>query len=106
MRAAVKDALDLAGADPPAHSDAWFELAERLRHAARVLGSATHCLHEWREPSDERADIDTQEEPGDEKLSERERRSRHARRAGRRNTVLWRGDPCSRSLKGGSNARP
>lgn len=90
LRAVVNDAVELADADPPADSDAWFVLAKRLQRAAWVLGSATHCLHEWREPSDERADIDTQEEPGEEKLPEEERNRRRARRSSRRNTVLWR----------------
>jgi len=39
-------------------SDAWFDLAERLRKACWQLGSATHCLHEWPEPDDSRADTD------------------------------------------------
>lgn len=40
-------------------SDAWFDLAERVRKACWQLGSATHCLHEWPEPDDSRADKDT-----------------------------------------------
>ena len=39
-------------------SDAWFDLAECLGHACWQLGSATHCLHEWPEPDDSRADTD------------------------------------------------
>jgi hypothetical protein len=70
-------------------SDAWFELAERLRGAARRLGSATYCLHEWTEPSDIRADIDDHISPADLALDPRERQRRQARRAGRRNTRLW-----------------
>lgn len=93
LRGVVIDALDLAAADPPANSDAWFVLAERLQHATRVLGSATYCLHEWREPSDEQADVDTLEQSGEQKLPQEERRSRHTRRAGRRNTTLWREEP-------------
>jgi len=43
---------------PPAFSDQWFELAERLRSDCWMLGSASHCLHEWAEPDDRYADID------------------------------------------------
>lgn len=70
-------------------SDAWFGLAERLRCAARRLGSATYCLHEWMEPSDDRADIDDHISPDDRALDPCERERRQARRAGRRNTRLW-----------------
>ncbi len=70
-------------------SDAWFELAERLQRAARRLGSATYCLHEWMEPDDDRADIDDHVSPADLSLAPRERQRRQARRAGRRNTRLW-----------------
>jgi hypothetical protein len=72
-----------------AGSDVWFELAEELRAAARRLGSATYCLHEWMEPSDARADIDDHISPADWALDPSERRRREARRAGRRNTRLW-----------------
>jgi hypothetical protein len=70
-------------------SDAWFEVAERLRCAAERLGSAIYCLHEWMEPSDDRADIDDHISPADLALAPCERRQRQARRAGRRNTRLW-----------------
>lgn len=107
LRVAAHDAVELTDADPPAHSDAWFVLAKRLQRAAWVLGSATHCLHEWREPSDERADVDRQEEPGEGRLADEERRSRRARRAGRRNTVLWREQTSAYAdSKGGRDARP
>ncbi|HEY0517416.1 MAG TPA: hypothetical protein VGD00_09870, partial [Solirubrobacteraceae bacterium] len=45
---------------PPArapHSDEWFALADRLRRDCRRLGSAQHCLREWHEPDDARADV-------------------------------------------------
>jgi len=70
-------------------SDDWFAVAERLREACRTLGSACYCLYEWREPEDDRPDIDTHVEPGDARLGEQERKRRRARRAGRRNTRLW-----------------
>jgi hypothetical protein len=49
-----------------------------------LVGSATHCLYEWREPSDATADIDLHEDAGDERLSEFERKRRRSRRGGRR----------------------
>jgi hypothetical protein len=39
-------------------SDAWFEFGNRLGAECRRLGSATHCLFEWAEPEDARADVD------------------------------------------------
>ena len=84
---ALKDASALLSNTPG--SDAWFELAEELRAAARRLGSATYCLHEWMEPSDDRADIDDHISPADRALDPTERQRRQARRAGRRNTRLW-----------------
>lgn len=86
--AVLVEALDMADSDPPATSDAWFALAERLRRAAWTLGSATYCLQEWQEPSDERADIDTYHELSEETLTD-EQRGIRARSAGRRNTHLW-----------------
>jgi hypothetical protein len=52
-------------------SDEWFVLGERLSAACKRVGSATHCLHEWAEPTDAVADVDE-----------------HPRR-GRRNTYDW-----------------
>ena len=72
------------------HSDAWFELAETLRRAARRVGSAGHCLYEWPEPGDARADLDDRREPEDRCLRPPLRRRRRALRAGRRNIALWR----------------
>jgi hypothetical protein len=39
-------------------SDAWFEFGKRLGAECKRLGSATHCLLEWAEPDDARADVD------------------------------------------------
>jgi hypothetical protein len=91
FRASLGDALKEASAliDDTPGSDALFELAEELRAAARRLGSATYCLHEWMEPSDDRADIDDHISPADRALDPSERQRRQARRAGRRNTRLW-----------------
>jgi len=64
-------------------SDAWLELAQRLRGDCRRLGSAWHCLHEWPEPSDDAPDRDVP--AAGEPLPDRLR----ALRAGRRNVRLW-----------------
>jgi hypothetical protein len=68
-----------SGAAP--HSDRWFALGRRLLGDCRRLGSAWHCLHEWSEPRDERADRDEsrQGEPAELRTL----------RAGRRNVTLW-----------------
>ncbi len=91
FRESLGDALKEASAllDDTPGSDAWFEMAEELRAAARRLGSATYCLHEWMEPSDDWADIDDHISPADWVLDPSERQRRQARRAGRRNTRLW-----------------
>jgi hypothetical protein len=45
-------------------SEAWHRLGLRLdRHMRRVC-AATHCLHEWREPSDDVADLEGHRERG------------------------------------------
>jgi hypothetical protein len=91
LRDAVDTATDLLGAPMPPgpSSDSWFALGERLYRACRRLGSATHILHEWVEPSDDEADRDDRSEPAGVGLTPDERRHREARRAGRRNTDLW-----------------
>jgi len=71
--------LLLLDADPPADSDAWFQLGESLRPACRRLGSAVHCLWEWQEPDDAHADIDVNALPG----------VGPCYRAGRRNINNW-----------------
>ncbi len=85
----LRDAESMLGADPGPESDAWFEIAERLRLGARRYGSAIHCLNEWPEPRDEQADIDEHADPGDELLTGAERSRRRSRRRGRRNIALW-----------------
>jgi hypothetical protein len=90
VRSAVDETAALLDSRPAASSDAWFELSERLGRAVWRLGSATYCLHEWAEPSDEVADIDDRSDPGDERLADDERARRRSHRAGRRNVALWR----------------
>jgi hypothetical protein len=93
FRASLRDRLDeaalLLDAEEPPRSDAWFELGEALQRACRRVGSASHCLYEWVEPHDLRADIDDHLDPIDEGLDPAERARRRARRAGRRNIRLW-----------------
>jgi hypothetical protein len=93
FRGSLSEALDeahsLLGMDVPAHSDAWFELAERLQRACWLVGSASYCLREWDEPQDARPDIETHLEPGEERLAQEVRARRRYRRVGRRNIRLW-----------------
>jgi hypothetical protein len=89
LRAVVQDATRLLRADSPAHSDEWFALAEHFRRSAWQVGSASHCLYEWTEPDDERADMDDRHEPDDDGLPEDERARRRYRRVSRRNTWMW-----------------
>jgi hypothetical protein len=85
----LREAKRLLAAGEPAPADAWFALAERLACDAWRVGSAIYCLHEWREPGDERADVDTGSDAGDAGLAPAEREQRRRRRAGRRNVALW-----------------
>jgi hypothetical protein len=57
LRNAMREARTLLG-DRNTSSEAWFELGERLQSACSRLGSATHCLREWEEPSDDAPDVD------------------------------------------------
>lgn len=70
LQGSLREAEELLAAPVPAPSERWFELAERLRAEAWTVGSASHCLYEWREPGEDRADVD--DGP-----------------PGRRNTLLW-----------------
>ncbi len=89
LRERLREAALLLDADAPPPSDAWFELAEELQRACRRVGSASHCLYEWVEPDDVRADVDEHLDPADTGLDPAERARRRARRAGRRNIRLW-----------------
>ncbi|HEY1833095.1 MAG TPA: hypothetical protein VGG08_01555 [Solirubrobacteraceae bacterium] len=92
LRSALLDAERALEARPPTPSDEWFSIAARLRLRCRRVGSATHVLHEWREPSDTRADIDDLAGAGDAAVDTSALARRRALRAGRRNTRLWRDD--------------
>jgi hypothetical protein len=89
LRASLEVAASTLDAQPPPHSDAWLELGEELQRRCRRVASASHCLYEWAEPIDERADLDEHVEACDATLDQRERARRRARRAGRRNIGLW-----------------
>ncbi len=89
LRERLADGARLLAAPTPPHSDAWFELAEQLQRACRRVGSASHCLHEWAEPQDARADVDQHIEYADQELEPSARMRRQARRAGRRNIRMW-----------------
>jgi hypothetical protein len=93
VRETLREAASLLGTDPRAHSDAWFDVSERLHRVVWRLGSASHCLYEWPEPDDERADIDDHQEPGDDALDPAERQRRVRLRAGRRNVRTWKRSP-------------
>jgi hypothetical protein len=88
-RAALAESLALIESSTPASSDALFEAAEDLRLLVRRLASASYCLHEWAEPSDEHADIDHYEDPADHALDPHALRAIRSRRHGRRDTSRW-----------------
>lgn len=56
--AALEEARELSAGYGHGSSAECFELAERLRSALWLLGSATHCMAEWQEPKDHIADVD------------------------------------------------
>jgi hypothetical protein len=87
-REALEDAAMLLDAEDT-HSDAWFGVAERLQASCWRVGSATHCLHEWREPDDGRPDVDDRCEAGDERLDSEELGGVRYRRTGRRGVWRW-----------------
>jgi hypothetical protein len=89
LRGRVCEATLLLDADQPPHSDAWLELAEELQRACWRVASASHCLREWVEPDDTRADVDEHLDPTDDELAPAERTLRRARRSGRRNIRRW-----------------
>lgn len=89
LRESLGEAISLLDAEPPAGSDKWFEMCERLRRAAWCVGSASYCLHEWIEPSDEQADIDDHQGSSDDQLAPDQQRRHQVRRHGRRNIRLW-----------------
>jgi hypothetical protein len=89
VRAQLDEAVLLLAADPPPHSDNWFELADALQRSCRRLGSASYCLQEWLEPDDAQPDLDDGHSAGDDALEQSQRIRRRALRSGRRNVALW-----------------
>jgi len=87
-REALEDAAMLLDSED-AGSDAWFGIAERLRAACWRVGSATHCLREWREPDDARADVDDRCDTGDDMLDSEELGGVRYRCTGRRGVWRW-----------------
>ncbi len=85
----LAETLATLNATRPAESDEWFNLAARLQHACWLLGSATYCLNEWAEPTDEQADTDERTAPSDKALTPAERGRLRIQRAGRRETNRW-----------------
>lgn len=85
----LAEALATLNTTHPAESDDWFDLATRLQHACWLLGSATYCLNEWAEPTDDQADTDEWTAPSDDALAPDQRRHRRAQRAGRREVIRW-----------------
>ena len=88
-RAQIERGARMLDDETPGPSDAWLELAEALRRSCWRVASASHCLYEWEEPEDARADVDEREDPADRALDSAARARRRARRAGRRNIKLW-----------------
>ena len=87
-REALEEAAMLLGVED-APSDAWFGIAEGLQAACWRVGSATHCLHEWREPGDARSDVDDRCDTGDDMLDSEELGGVRYRRTGRRGVWRW-----------------
>jgi DNA-binding MarR family transcriptional regulator len=92
FRADAREALEQAAMlldaeDAP--SDTWFGVAERLQASCWRVGSATYCLHEWREPDDALPDVDDRCDTGDDLLDSEELGSVRYRRTGRRGVWRW-----------------
>ncbi len=85
----LAEALATLNATRPAESDEWFDLATQLQRACWLLGSATYCLNEWAEPTDEQADTDEHTTPEDHALTPAKRWRRRTERAGRREINRW-----------------
>jgi hypothetical protein len=78
--------------DAVAASDDWLLLGNRLLGDCRRLGSAWHCLYEWPEPDDARADRDEPPQLAGDGDGDGAAARLRALRAGRRNVRLWRED--------------
>jgi hypothetical protein len=59
MRQRLSAATGVLDAGSGATSDAWLATNQQLSFACLRLASATYCLSEWPEPSDDSADPST-----------------------------------------------
>ncbi|HEX5852657.1 MAG TPA: hypothetical protein VFY36_06160 [Solirubrobacteraceae bacterium] len=58
LRGTLDEAVELLEAERDANSASWFEFSERLHKDGQQLATAIHCLREWAEPDDSKADTD------------------------------------------------
>ncbi len=58
LRGTLDEAIELLEAEREANSATWFEFSERLQKDGQQLATAIHCLREWPEPDDSKADTD------------------------------------------------
>jgi hypothetical protein len=89
LRRGLGDALRVLDVDPPARSDAFFELAEQLERGCRRVASATYCLYEWAEPDDATPDINDNLDPSERTLPRAEQALLRSIRVGRRGIRQW-----------------
>lgn len=89
LRRGLADALRVLDADPPARSDAFFELAEQLERGCRRVATATYCLYEWPEPDDATPDVHDNLEPNERSLPRSEQARLRSKRVGRRGIRQW-----------------
>ncbi len=89
LRHGLTDALRVLDADPPAGSDAFFELAEQLERSCRRVATATYCLYEWPEPDDATPDIHDNLDPAERSLPRDEQARLRSKRVGRRGIKHW-----------------
>jgi hypothetical protein len=88
------------------HSDGWFDLRDRLSRSCWRVGSALHCLYEWTEPDDAKADRDDLRDPGDKRLGRVARERIRWLRSGRRNPNSWTGGGYEKALAARPRPRP
>lgn len=66
LRAVLAETTALldAASEGATASEEWFKLGRSLDRHMRRVGAATHCLHEWAEPTDDVADMEGHRERG------------------------------------------
>ena len=90
LREYAEELLRLLDSDQVVTSDVWFAMGDGVGRLAWVVGSMTHCIHEWPEPDDAHPERDDYTVPGDDLLTRYERSVVRAVRQGWRNPVMWR----------------